>query len=423
MIEFYKLPITIGGLLMRLTRVLLTLIVSLFLIGFFVPSSSFGFIEREYTIREVIDACTNIVFGEVETVNTRRLQAVIKVKEDVKGKSYLKEIKMNFSTGQYKQNTSPQKMVRLLKEGMPIIVFYREHYGIDSMCFIDNTWFQMRGYQGRRSNSNRNSGSWWSFTHIDPMMSRTYDGKTIAFQQAVRDMIDGKMWVVAPKNAVKVLVLTGNSTATTWGQTYVHTNSMTYEYKALRDIKKVGKRPVAYESTKMRSLPNLKDADILWIGYEEISSFGRYLLTNTTDKKIKDFVNGGGIVVVSGQDSTPIKPCGIGWLQGNLTGVESPPDRYFVVTDKSESLFSKPNKIQSGRIYIDDAWVDWESSDKIFATTQERNELVIGARKYGKGLYLITSLRNDSQYTVSMNKLLMENVIHYAVNQIEQQKR
>ena len=75
---------------MRLTRVLITFIVSLFLIGFFVPSSSFGFIEREYTIREVIDACTNIVFGEVESVNVRRLQAVIKVKEDVKGKSHLK---------------------------------------------------------------------------------------------------------------------------------------------------------------------------------------------------------------------------------------------------------------------------------------------------------------------------------------------
>ena len=408
---------------MRLARVITTLIVSLFLIGFCVTSSSFGFIEREYTIREVIDACTNIVFGEVQTVNARRLQAVIKVNEDVKGKSSLKEIKMNFATGQYKQVSTPQKMVRLLKEGMPIIVFYREQYGIDSMCFIDNTWFQMRSYQGRRSSSGRSSGSWWSFTHIDPMMTRTFDGKTIAFQQVVRDIMDGKMWVAAPKNAVKVLMLTGNSTAATWGQAHVHTNSMTYEYQALRNVKKVGTRPVAHESTKMRTLPNLKDAHILWIGYEEISSFGRYLLTNTTEKKIKDFVKKGGIVIVSGQDSTEKKPCEVGWLHGNLKGVESPPDRFYVTTGKSDSLFTTPNKIHSGRIYVDDAWVGWEESDEVFAKTQGRNELVIGARKYGKGLYIITSLRNDSQYTVSTNKSLMENIVHYVVNRMEQQKR
>lgn len=407
---------------MRLTRVLITFIVSLFLIGFFVPSSSFGFIEREYTIREVIDACTNIVFGEVESVNVRRLQAVIKVEEDVKGKSHLKEIKMNFATGQYKQGTSPQKMVRLLKEGMPIIVFYRQHYGIDSMCFIDNTWFQMRSYSGRRNRFNSGGDSWWSFTHIDPMMTRTFDGKTGTFQKVVRDIIDGKMWVLAAKNAAKVLVLSGNSTEATWSQTYVHTNSMTYEYQALRKVKKVGKRPVAYESTKSRALPNLKDADILWIGYEEISNFGRNLFTNVTENKIKEFVKNGGIVVVSGQDSTPTKPCAVGWLQGNLTGVESPPDRYFVVTGKSEPLFTTPNRIQSGTIYVDDAWVDWEQSDEVFATTKERNELVIGARKHGKGLYIITSLRNDSQFTVNNNKLLMENIIHYAVNKLQQEK-
>ena len=402
---------------MRLSRVLTTLLLSLFLISFFMPSSSFAFIEREFTIREILDACTNIVFGEVKTVNAQRLQAIIKVNEDVKGKSYLKEIKMNFATGQYLRNSTPQKMVRLLKPGMPIIVFYRQQYGIDSMCFIDNTWFQMRGYQGRGGNS------WWSFTHIDPMMNRTFDGKTLAFQKVVRDMLDGKMWVGAPKNAVKMLVLTGNSTSPTLGQTHVHTNSMTYEYQAIRSVKKVDKRPMAYESTKLRTLPNLKDADILWLGYEEISSFGRHLLTKDTEKKIKDFVKNGGIVIVSGQDSTPIKPCSIGWLDGNLKGVESPPERYFVVKDKSAPLFSRPNIVQSGKIFTDDAWVGWKKDDKVFATTHERKELVIGARSYGKGLYIITSLRNDNQYTVSMNKPLLENIINYAVNQMEKMKK
>ena len=402
------------GVIMRFTQTLTTLFVSLCFICFITTAPALGFIEREYTIREVLDACTNIVFGEIESVNKTRYQTIVKVNEDLKGKSSTTELKFNLATGHYKQGSSPQKLVRLLKPGMPIIVFYRaSNYGVDSMCFIDKTWFQMRGYN-RRSQS-----SWWSFTHIDPMMSRTFDGKTVAFQKVVRDMLDGKMWVMATDSTLKAYVLTGNSTSPTWGQTHLETNSMTYEYQALRNIKKIGKRPVAFEYTKVRTLPHLKDADILWIGYEEISSYGRYLLSKNTEQAIKDYVKNGGIVVVSGQDSTPNKPCGIGWLDGKLKGVESPPKRVFIKSENADELFSTPNKIQSGKIYIDDAWTEWQADDEIFATTPDTNELVVGARKYGNGLYIITSLRNDNQYTVSMNKALMENILHFAASKIQ----
>lgn len=398
---------------MRFTYNLIALLLGFCLMGLLFTPAAPAFIEREYTIREVLDACTNIVFGEVKSVDKGRLRGVITVQKDVKGKSELKEIKMNFATGHYKRGTSPEKMVRLLKPGMPIIVFYREHYGIDSMCFIDNTWFQMRAYRGGYS------GSWWTFTHIDPMMSRTFDGKTEAFQKIVLDMLAGKMWVAAPKDAVKVLVLTGNSTHPTWSQTPVYTNTATYEYQAVRSVKEVGKRAIAHEPTKEHKLPQLENADILWIGYEEISSYGHYLLSDEVEKKIKNFVKKGGIVVVTGQDSSAEKPCGVGWLQGKLKGVESPPTQHFAVTEKGKSLFSIPNVIASGKIFIDDAWVDWDRKDEIFATTKDNKELVVGARRYGKGLYIITSLRNDSQYTTSMNKALMENIMHYAVSQLK----
>ena len=398
---------------MRFTSSIIASLLTFCLISLLFTTSASAFIEREYTIREVLDACTNIVFGEVKSVDKGRLRGVVTVKKDVKGKSNLKEIKMNFATGHYKPGTSPEKMVKLLKPKMPIIVFYREHYGIDSMCFIDNTWFQMRAYRGGYG------GSWWTFTHIDPMMTRTFDGKTKAFQKIVRDMLAGKMWVDVPKDAVKVLVLTGNSTHPTWSQTPVYTNAATYEYQALRSVKEVRKRPVAYELTKAHALPQLKNADVLWIGYEEISSYGHYLLSSEAEKKIKTFVKNGGIVVVAGQDSSDENPCGTGWLQGKLKGVESPPTQKFVVTNKGETLFSIPNQIESGKIFVDDAWTNWNRSDEIFATTENKKELVVGARQYGKGQYIITSLRNDSQYTTAMNKNLMENIMHYAVNQVK----
>ena len=136
-------------------------------------------------------------------------------------------------------------------------------------------------------------------------------------------------------------------------------------------------------------------------------------------KKIKTFVKNGGVVIVAGQDSSDEKPCEIGWLQGKLRGVESPPTQQFVVTKKGETLFSTPNVIESGKIFIDDAWTNWNRRDEIFATTENKKELVVGARRYGKGLYIITSLRNDSQYTTAMNKKLIENIMHYVVNQIK----
>ena len=115
------------------------------------------------------------------------------------------------------------------------------------------------------------------------------------------------------------------------------------------------------------------------------------LLSSEVEKKIKNFVKKGGIVVVTGQDSSVEKPCGVGWLQGGkLKGVESPPTQHFVVTEKGNTLFSTPNKIESGKIFVDDAWVDWNRSDDIFATTEDNKELVVGARRHGKGLYIVT---------------------------------
>ena len=397
---------------MRLIHCLIASMLAYYFISPITIPSALAFIEREYTTREVLDACTNIIFGEIKSVDKRRLTGIVSVKEDVKGKSHLKEIKINFTTGHYKRGTSPQKMVNLLEPGMPIIVFYQEHHGIHSMCFIDNTWFQLRAYRGK-------VGVWWSFIHIDPMMSRTFDGKTKRFQKIVREMLEGKMWADTPEDAVKVLVLTGNSTHSTWSEIPIDTNTATYEYQTLRATKKVGERPLVYESIKKQTLLHLNEANILWIGYEEISSNRRYLFSSETEKKIKTFVKNGGIVVVSGQDSSPGKPCGIGWLHGNLTGVESPPSQNFVVTQKGSSLFSYPNIIETGKIFLDDAWTDWKKDDEIFATTPESKELVVGVRRYGEGLYIITGLRNDSQYATAINKALMVNILHYAVNQLK----
>jgi hypothetical protein len=396
----------------------LLFILSTILIGALLPTYAQGFIEREYTIHEILDACTNIVSGKVKSVDNRRLRGIIEVEKDIKGKSNLSEIKMNFATGQYRRETTPQKMVKLLKVGMPIIIFYRQTYAIESLGYVNGTWFQTRAHGGRHS-----AQSWWSFTHIDPMMSRTFSRPTEDFQEIIRDILSGKKWVGTPKNALKVLVLTGNSTPPMWSQVPVYTNTVTYEYNAIRSVKKTAGRRLAYEATRDRGLPDLDKADILWLGQDEISA-GDYRLNKATENKIKRFVKNGGIVIVSGQESDYGQSYKTGWLDGKLEGVERPPTREFHITKKGRTLFTKPNRIRNGQLYFDNAWTRWSKGYEIFATANNGTDLLVGVRKYGKGLYIITSMCNDSRGTdysrgtVAGNKKLIANLLYYAVKQI-----
>ena len=156
----------------------------------------------------------------------------------------------------------------------------------------------------------------------------------------------------------------------------------------------------------------------MWLGHREIAYRG-YLLSEATEKKIKGFVENGGIVIVSGQDADREEPFEIGWLAGGLNGVERKPTQDFAVTEQGQKLFAEPNTVQSGQLYIDDTWTDWDGAFQVLATSNDGKDLVVGVRKHGKGMYIITSLRNDNRYTVEKNKKLIENILHYAANQVQ----
>lgn len=379
------------------------------LIALLFSSQAQGFIEREYTIHEVLEACTNIAFGKIKSVEAKRLRSVVAVEEDAKGESKVDEIKMNFATGQYRRGSSPPKMVKMLKVGMPIIVFYQKNqWGVQSLSYIDGMWFQTYGP------GDGSPDGWWGFTHTDPYMLRTFDGSTLEFQRIIKAILAGEKWVTGPKDAVKVLVLTGNSAKSMYSQVSVETNTVGYEYHAMRKVKKAGDKSLAYEATKDRALPGLDEADILWLGHGEIARRG-YLLNKEAEDKIKAFVENGGIAIVSGQDSDQERPFEIGWLVGNLSGIERPPAQDFKATEGGTQLFATPHLVEPGQIFTDDAWTDWDADFELFATANDGKDLIVGVRKHGVGLYILTSLRNDKQKTVKANEKLMENILHYAV--------
>ena len=390
---------------MRTRLLLFPFIVLLCLYLLIAVSQTQAFIARHYTLQEVLAECSNIVFGTVTSVNPKRMTAKVKVKENLKGQSEFQEIKINLSTG---QGNFPQKMIKKFKVGRPIIIFYqREGQRIPSLGHIDGTWFQT--FAQDRSDKSR---VWWNFTHIEIYMHRTYKGSTPDFQQLLRDTFAGKIkptktktaeaksLAQASSDAVRVLVLSGNR--------------YNVEFPTISAFSPVGRRQVVYQRTKDRNLPTLDHADVLLLGQGEICE-GQYRLTKQREDKIKAFVRDGGVVIVSGQDSDDDRPCETGWSPESMKGVERLGHSDFQPTGAAGTLFSEPNEIQFGDVFLDDAWTDWSDKYKILATTNDGKEIAFATLEYGDGMYLITSLQNETSANISINHPMIENLIHFTV--------
>ena len=88
-----------------------------------IQSPAEGYIAKRYTIRQIVAESTNVVFGTVSEVNTKRQTAKVKVKENLKGTSEFQEIKIRLDVYKGKVDHREEAM-RLMKQGTPIIVFY-----------------------------------------------------------------------------------------------------------------------------------------------------------------------------------------------------------------------------------------------------------------------------------------------------------
>ena len=206
----------------------------------------------------------------------------------------------------------------------------------------------------------------------------------------------------------KVLVLAGNISQA--------------EFVVLEKFDQVGNEKITYEQSKDRALPNLNSADILWIGQGEICE-GAYFFTQPTEDKILAFAEAGGVVISIGQDSDDGRPCEVGWLPVEVTGIERPGVDVFEITNAKEvgDLFTKPNKIELNGAHFDDAWTKPDKSIILLATIAGGQDVGVGLIRHGLGAYLLTSLENENAADVTINTLIMENIIHYAVNLIETQ--
>ena len=68
-----------------------------------------AFIQKEYSLQEVLSECSNVLFGTVTEVNPKRMTAKVKPEENLKGETKFSQIKINIGVG---QGNFPQQLIR-----------------------------------------------------------------------------------------------------------------------------------------------------------------------------------------------------------------------------------------------------------------------------------------------------------------------
>ena len=357
-----------------------------------------AYISIRYTIPQIANESTNIVVGTITEVNTNRKTANIKVEQNIKGRSEFEVIRIRFDV--YKGDEDHRaEIAQFLKQDEPIVICYeRKEVRINSLAHTRGKWFQLMVTKDPERGWGR-----WRFTHFEKYLNKDKVSRrdsTPEFQKELRSMFG--------ENAIQLLLL--------------YKDDYQAEIPIISGINKVTNRWITYNQTRDRNLRGLSETDILWLGYRSIGADGRYRLNGAQEKQIKEFVKDGGVVIVSGQDSDPSHPCGTGWLPEPLKGLASTHRNDFQSTSKAGDLFKTPYRIRSGQLSLDDSWNGWNDKYEILATTNSGKQIVVAKLGYGKGMYVITSLHNNTKEQVSQNHRMLENLVHFAVESLDRSK-
>lgn len=209
-------------------------------------------------------------------------------------------------------------------------------------------------------------------------------------------------------------------------------NGANEEFRVLERFEYVYEHHMLYESVENLRNERLAKMDILWIGAGEIYR-GGYRLNIDAEHRIKNFVSQGGVVIVSGQDvkTNSRQRRGAGWIPEPLTGVEYDETDELLPTaqGRRSRIFHTPNMLNTTPdtkeiplVKLDDMWVDPLGKWNSLAKSTEQDASALLTLPFQKGLYIVTSLKNDTERDVEINNKLMENLLHFSVKWIGNQK-
>ena len=258
-------------------------------------------------------------------------------------------------------------------------------------------------------------------------------------------ILNGKVW--KPENGVprntrsevqiamplKLMVLTGNTS--------------TVEFPTLECFEYIQGHHIIHNEVQDLRTDRLTKTDILWIGNGEIYKSG-YRLNIDTEHRIKNFVSQGGIAIVSGQDikTSSKQRRGTGWIPEPLTGIqcEETHELHPTLQGKRSGIFKSPNPLNGNHnadlevtdqplIRLDDMWLDplgkWTSLAKTSTAAAGlpsngfENASPLLLLPFQKGLYVVTSLKNETEEDVQINNKIMENLLHFSVKWLDRQRK
>lgn len=223
-------------------------------------------------------------------------------------------------------------------------------------------------------------------------------------------------------------------------------NTSSVEFPVLERFEYIQEHHMIYKETQDLRTDRLPKTDILWIGNGEIYKSG-YRLNIDAEHRIKNFVGQGGVAIVSGQDvkTSAKQRRGAGWIPEPLTGIECVETYELFPTSKGKRsrIFQYPNPLNGNHhddpetidqpyIRLDDMWLDplgkWTSLAKTNTTSAGlardgfENASALLLLPFQKGLYIVTSLKNETEADVRINNKIMENLLHFSVKWLDKQR-
>lgn len=223
-------------------------------------------------------------------------------------------------------------------------------------------------------------------------------------------------------------------------------NTSTVEFPVLQRFEYIQEHHMIYREVPDLRTDRLPKTDILWIGNGEIYKAG-YRLNIDTEHRIKNFVSQGGVAIVSGQEITAStkQRRGTGWIPEPLTGIARDETYELLPTSrgKRSRIFQYPNPLNGNHhtdpeamehplIRLDDMWLDplgkWTSLAKTniaaagLPSDGFENASALLLLPFQKGLYIVTSLKNETEEDVRINDKIMENLLHFSVKWLDKQR-
>jgi hypothetical protein len=145
------------------------------LLGLAPPSHAY--IEAPHSFGQVVAQSSNILVMQVEKVDRERNLIIYRKVRDVKGVHPGELIKHNIGKAGFHPREW-QTVMAWAEVGKQAIFFYNGGAG---EVYIDNYWYQMNA-----------GGEWWTMTHAEPFLLRTYAGRVDRLPGLVKDVMDGK---------------------------------------------------------------------------------------------------------------------------------------------------------------------------------------------------------------------------------------